>query len=74
MTGGLLHLVAIGVQDIYLTNYSPKETFFILVYRRHKIKLDFNSKPNFKKKVSCTITKARNLIRKVFLILKNKSV
>ena len=74
MGGGLLQLVAIGVQDIFLVK-DPQITFFKMVYRRHtnfsieQIKLDFNSKPNFGKKVSCTITKAGDLIHKVFLMV-----
>ena len=34
MTGGLIQLVAYGVQDIFLTK-DPQITFFKVVYRRH---------------------------------------
>ena len=34
MGGGLMQLVAYGVQDIYLTG-NPQITFFKVVYRRH---------------------------------------
>ena len=34
MGGGLIQLIALGAQDIYLTG-NPQVTFFKLVYRRH---------------------------------------
>ena len=34
MAGGLLQLVAYGVQDIYLTG-NPQITYFKALYRRH---------------------------------------
>ena len=34
MGGGLMQLVSIGAQDVYITG-DPQITFFKLVYRRH---------------------------------------
>ena len=34
MVGGLIQLVAYGVQDLYLTG-DPQITFFKILYRRH---------------------------------------
>ena len=34
MTGGLIELVAYGVQDVFLTG-NPQITFFKLVYKRY---------------------------------------
>ena len=34
MGGGLMQLVAMGAQDVYLTG-NPQITFFKVVYRRH---------------------------------------
>ena len=34
MPGGLIQLIAIGAQDVYLTQ-KPEITFFKTVYRRH---------------------------------------
>lgn len=34
MTGGLIQLVAYGVQDVFLTG-TPQITFFKMVYKRH---------------------------------------
>jgi hypothetical protein len=75
MGGGLLQLVAISIQDTFLIK-DPQITFFKLVYRRHtnfsmeQIKIDFNGIPNFGKKVSCTLSKAGDLIHKVWLVTK----
>lgn len=75
MAGGIIQLVAKGVQDIFITD-KPQITFFKIIYRRHTnfsiehIQLDFNNKPNFGKKVSCTITKAGDLVHKIFLMVK----
>ena len=47
MGGGLMQLVAMGAQDVYLTG-NPQITFFKVVYRRHTnfskecIKQEFN--------------------------------
>jgi len=75
MTGGLLQLVALGYEDMYLT-YKPQITFFKMVYRRHTnfssegIFQYFTTVPNFGKKVTCTISKNGDLMGKTYLIFK----
>ena len=50
MGGGLMQLVAMGAQDVYLTG-NPQITFFKVVYRRHTnfskecIEQTFNGNP-----------------------------
>jgi len=72
MAGGLLQLVAYGVQDTFLSS-NPQVTFFKLVYRRHtnfameSIRLPFNSDPNFGKKVTCEIPRHGDLIHRIYL-------
>ena len=50
MGGGLMQLVAMGAQDVFLTG-NPQITFFKVVYRRHTnfskecIKQEFNGNP-----------------------------
>ena len=72
MTGGLIQLVAIGSQDIYLSG-NPQITFFKTVYRRHTnfsiecIEQTFGGTVNFGQKVSCVISRNADLIHKVYL-------
>ena len=74
MTGGLIQLAAYGIQDIFLTR-DPQITFFKIVYRRHTnfsvepIRQDFAHKPDFHKKVTCTISKNGDLIGKTLLVI-----
>jgi len=74
MTGGLIQLVAYGVQDIFLTK-DPQITYFKTVYRRHTnfstemIPQYFSSDPNFGNKVSATLSRAGDLIRKMYLVV-----
>ena len=65
MGGGLMQLVALGAQDVFLTG-NPQITFFKIVYRRHT---------NFSKqcmtqlieKNSCTIPRHGDLIQEMYL-------
>jgi hypothetical protein len=72
MAGGLLQLVAYGVQDTFLSS-NPQVTFFKLVYRRHtnfameSIRLPFNSDPDFGKRVTCEIPRHGDLIHRIYL-------
>lgn len=72
MAGGLIQLVAHGIQDIYLTG-DPQITFFKLLYRRHtnfsmeSIVQNFTSAANFGETVSCTLTRSGDLVGKIFL-------
>lgn len=74
MTGGLLQLVAKGNEDLYLT-YEPQITFFKNVYKRHtnfsseSIPQNFNSKPDFGKKITCTLAKNADLIHKIYVVV-----
>ena len=79
MTGGLIQLVAYGVEDIYLT-HDPQITYFKIVYRRHtnfsieSVPQFFNTKPDFGKKVTCTIGKSGDLIGKIYVAVKMPDV
>lgn len=72
MTGGLMQLVAIGSQDIYLTT-NPQITFFKTVYRRYtnfsmeSIEQSLTGTINFGQKVSCVVSRNGDLIHKVYL-------
>lgn len=74
MTGGIIQLVAHGVENLYLTD-DPQITFFKLVYRRHtnfsveSIAQYFNIAADFSNRVSCTIAKNGDLINKIYLVL-----
>lgn len=70
-----MQLVAIGSQDLYLTN-KPMVTFFKGVYRRYtnfaieNIEQTFNGSVDFGRKVSCTVTRNGDLIHSAFLKVK----
>ena len=72
MTGGLIQLNAYGAQDIYLTS-NPEITLFKIVYRRHThfacetIKQNFTSTPTFDTTATVPITRAGDLITKLWL-------
>lgn len=74
MTGGLIQLVAYGIQDMYLTK-DPQITFFKTVYRRHTnfsievIPQPFIHKAEFGKKITCTISKSGDLLEKLYLVV-----
>jgi len=79
MAAGLIQLVARGIQDKYLVS-DPEITFFKVVYRRHTnfslepIKHLFTDKPEFGKKVTCTVSKQSDLIRKMHLVVTLPSI
>ncbi|AEQ33419.1 capsid 4 [Acanthamoeba polyphaga mimivirus] len=72
MAGGLLQLVAKGVQDLYLSG-DAQITFFKTVYRRHtnfsieSIAQYFSTSANFGETVTCTVSHLGDLINRVFL-------
>ena len=74
MTGGLIQLVAYGVEDIYLTR-DPQITFFKVVYRRHTnfsiepIPQNFTQPINFGKKSTCIVSKQGDLINQIYLVI-----
>lgn len=72
MPSGLIQLVSLGVNDIFLTG-DPEITFFKIVYRRYTnfsiqtIELNFEETPDFGKKLTCNIPSNGDLIHKVYL-------
>jgi hypothetical protein len=74
MSGGLIQLVAHGIENLYLTE-DPQITFFKIVYRRHtnfsieSIPQYFNIKANFSNRVSCSISKNGDLINKIYVVV-----
>ena len=66
-SGGLLDLVAHGIQDVFLIG-NPQFSFFKSVYRRHTnfaiepIRQIFNESPDFAKKVVCIIDKKADYV------------
>ena len=74
MGGGLMQLVAMGAQDVYLTG-NPQITFFKVVYRRHTnfskecIAQTFSGSIPTDKEGSVTCTLARNgdLVQEIYL-------
>jgi hypothetical protein len=75
MGGGLIELVAYGVEDMFLT-HNPQITMFKIVYKRHtvftktQIPQNFTHKPDFGKNVNCTIVKHGDLVGNIFLVVK----
>lgn len=74
MSGGIIQLAAVGVEDLYISN-EPQITFFKIVYRRHtnfsieEIPQSFIHPPDFGKKSTCILSKAGDLISNIFLVL-----
>ena len=74
MTGGILQLVAKGIEDIYLTN-EPHITFFKIMHKRYtnfsieQIKQEFINVPNFGKKTSCIVSKNGDLMGNMYLVV-----
>ena len=72
MSGGLIQLVAVGFEDLYLTA-EPEITFFKMVYKRHTnfsqepvVQL-FSTPADFGKRVSCSLAKTADLISNAYL-------
>ena len=74
MAGGLMILVAYGIENVYLTD-DPQITFFKLVYRRHTnfsiepIPQYFNVEANFSNRVSTIISKNGDLINRIYVVI-----
>jgi hypothetical protein len=72
MGGGLMQLVAMGAQDVYLTG-NPQITFFKVVYRRHTnfskecIAQQFSGNPGFGSSVTCTLARNGDLVQEIYL-------
>ena len=77
MGGGLMQLVAMGAQDVYLTG-NPQITFFKVVYRRHtnfaleSIQQTFNGSVGYGQRVTATISRNGDLISRAYLVIKTK--
>jgi hypothetical protein len=77
MPGGLLQLVALGAQDLYLSG-NPQVTFFKVVYRRHTnfsmehIRCDFTTFPKLSTtnctKINLQIERKGDLIHDTYLV------
>ena len=74
MGGGLIQLVSIGCEDLYLTA-DPQVTFFKMVYKRHTnfsqelIPQLYNSVPDFGKRVTCKLSKNGDLINRIYIYI-----
>jgi hypothetical protein len=74
MTGGLIQLVAKGIQDMFITS-NPQITFFKTIYRRYTnfsiepIPQYFTHNADFSKKVSCILSRCGDLIGQTVLVL-----
>lgn len=75
MTGGIIQLVAKGIQDIFLVD-NPQITLFKTVYRRHTnfstevIPQLFTHTPDFGRKITCIISRSGDLLSKMYLVIK----
>ncbi len=74
MGGGLMQLVAIGAQDVYITG-NPQITFFKFIYKRHtnyaieSIEQSYNGEADFGKKISVVIGRNGDLLGQIMLEL-----
>lgn len=77
MAGGLIQLVAYGVQDLYLTS-DPQITFFKVIYRRHTNfsiesvpqSYSIQTAPSFGQTVTCTLSKLGDLVGSIILFVR----
>tara|TARA_B100001173_G_scaffold266097_1_gene241462 strand:- start:202 stop:1602 length:1401 start_codon:yes stop_codon:yes gene_type:complete len=74
MTGGLMQLVAMGTQDVYITG-NPQITFFKVIYRRHTnfskeciVQTFSGSLPEKNEgSVKCTLARNGDLVQEIYL-------
>ena len=72
MSGGLLQLIAIGVQDLYLTG-NPQVSLFKIIYRRHtnfaieSVRQTFDGEVDFGKSVTTRINREGDLLHKIVI-------
>jgi hypothetical protein len=70
--GGLLQLVALGKQDVFLTG-NPQMTWFKMVYRRYtnfaieSQPMYFDGTPDFGKRITCLVPRRGDLLNQVLL-------
>lgn len=75
MGGGVMQLIAIGAQDVFITG-SPELSYFKMVYKRHtnfsmeSVRQTFATKPTLDTRgntFSCRITRVADLLQDVFI-------
>jgi hypothetical protein len=72
MAGGLLQLVAIGVQDLFITG-NPQISLFKVVYKRHtnfsmeSSRQTFDGQSNFGQSITCKLSRDGDLLHRIFL-------
>ncbi len=72
MAGGLLQLVAIGVQDLFITG-NPQISLFKVVYKRHtnfsmeSSRQTFDGQANFGQFITCKLSRDGDLLHRIFL-------
>ena len=70
--GGLLQLVALGKQDVFLTG-NPQMTWFKMVYRRYTNfaieaqPMYFDGTPDFGKRITCLVPRRGDLLSQLIL-------
>ena len=72
MGGGLIQLLAVGLQDIYLIG-NPQITFFKTVYKKHthfsleSIQQTIDGRPDFGQQIQITIDRKGDLVKDIIL-------
>jgi hypothetical protein len=72
MAGGLLQLVAIGVQDLFITG-NPQISLFKVVYKRHtnfameSSRQTFDGQPDFGQSITCKLSRDGDLLHRIFI-------
>ena len=72
MTGGLIQLVSVGYEDLFLSA-DPEITYFKMVYKRHtnfsqeSVIQMFNTSADFGKRVTCSIAKTADLLSNLYI-------
>ena len=77
MGGGLMQLVAMGAQDVFLTG-NPQITFFKVMYKRHTnfskecIEQEFNGNASFGGNATCTLARNGDLVQEIYVKMSYK--
>ena len=72
MGGGLIQLVAVGIQDIYLIG-NPQVTFFKTVFKKHtnfaleSMQSSIDGRPDFGQQIEVTIERKGDLVKDIIL-------
>ena len=79
MTGGIIQLVSIGLEDLYLS-INPEITYFKMIYKRYTnfsvepIIQYFNNTPDFGRRITANLSKNSDLISSLYLYVKIPSI